>query len=142
MVLGNVAKSLTSETRVKTTPIVHSYRDLRVWQHGMDLVVHSYQATKRFPDDERYGLTSQIRRSAVSIPSNIAEGHGRSHTGQYTEHVSIANGSLKELETQVLIAGRLGFLSRDVEADLLERTEDLGRMLRGSPSKAEKQTMK
>ena len=97
----------------------------------MDLVVHSYHATKSLPDHERYGLTSQIRRSAVSIPSNIAEGHGRSHTGQYAEHVSIANGSLKELETQVLIAGRLGFLGRDVQADLLEQTDDLGRMLRG-----------
>ena len=109
----------------------NSYRDLRVWQHGMDLVVHCYHATKSLPDHERYGLTSQIRRSAVSIPSNIAEGHGRSHTGQYAEHVSIANGSLKELETQVLIAGRLGFLGRDVQADLLEQTDDLGRMLRG-----------
>ncbi len=129
--LGNVAKALTSETRVQTTPIVHSYRDLRVWQHGMDLVVHCYHATKSLPDHERYGLTSQIRRSAVSIPSNIAEGHGRSHTGQYAEHISIANGSLKELETQILIAGRLDFLDRDVEADLLERTDDLGRILRG-----------
>ncbi len=116
---------------MQTTPIVHSYRDLRVWQHGMDLVVHCYHATKSLPGHERYGLTSQIRRSAVSIPSNIAEGHGRSHTGQYAEHVSIANGSFKELETQVLIAGRLGFLGRDVEADLLEQTDDLGRMLRG-----------
>ena len=116
---------------MQTTLIVHSYRDLRVWQHGMDLVVHCYQATKSLPDHERYGLTSQIRRSAVSIPSNIAEGHGRSHTGQYAEHISIANGSLKELETQILIAGRLGFLEGDVEADLLEQTDNLGRMLRG-----------
>ncbi len=129
--LGNVAKALTSDISVQTTPIVHSYRDLRVWQRGMDLVVHCYQATKSFPDHERYGLTSQIRRSAVSIPSNIAEGHGRSHTGQYAEHVSIANGSLKELETQILIAGRLDLLDKVVEADLLEQTDDLRRMLRG-----------
>ncbi len=111
--------------------IIRCYRDLRVWQLGMELVVHCYQATKSFPDHERYGLTSQIRRSAVSIPSNIAEGHGRAHTGQYAEHVSIANGSLKELETQILIAGRLSFLDKIVEADLLQRTDDLGRMLRG-----------
>ncbi len=71
--LGDVSKTLDSGTRVQTTPIVQSYRDLRVWQRGMDLVAHCYHATKSFPDDERYGLTSQIRRSAVSIPSNIAD---------------------------------------------------------------------
>ena len=111
--------------------MVRSYRDLRVWQHGMDLVVECYQATQRFPKSELYGLVSQMRRAAVSIPSNIAEGHGRSHTGQYVQHISIANGSLMELETQILIAARLNFLNREESRDFLSRTADLGRMIAG-----------
>ena len=111
--------------------MVRSYRDLRVWQYGMDLVVECYRATRTFPKDELYGLVSQMRRAAVSIPSNIAEGHGRLYTGQYLQHVSVANGSLMELETQILISARLGFLTAEETKTLLSRTADLGRMLAG-----------
>jgi len=81
-----------------------------VWQRAMDLVAEAYQLTQRFPSEERYGLVQQVKRSVVSIPSNIAEGHGRDHLGDYLRHLSIANGSLMELETQFLIAVRLGYI--------------------------------
>jgi len=74
----------------------------------MDLVVDAYRITKRFPPEEKYGLVQQLRRAAVSVPSNIAEGHGRDHLGDYGPLLSLAHGSLLELETQVLIAGRMG----------------------------------
>ncbi len=85
---------------------VRNFRDLKVWQRAMELVVRSYKITSTFPPSERYDLVRQIRRSAVSIPSNIAEGHGRTHLGDYLRHLSIANGSLMELETQLLISNR------------------------------------
>ena len=84
---------------------VNSYRDLRVWQKAMDLVVTSYEVAKQFPQSELYGLVSQIQRAAVSIPANIAEGHGREHLGDYLHHLSIANGSLMELETHSCLLG-------------------------------------
>lgn len=86
---------------------VCSYRDLKVWQKAMDLAVHGYDATSDFPAAERYGLTSQIRRAGVSIPSNIAEGHSRGTTALYIHHLRIALGSQAELETQLEIARRL-----------------------------------
>ncbi|MBI3406207.1 MAG: four helix bundle protein [Acidobacteria bacterium] len=96
---------------------VRSYRDLLAWQKGMDLVAATYQLTKLLPSTEKYGLSSQMQRAAVSIPSNIAEGHGRRHRGDYVRSLSIANGSLKELETQMLLCIRLGFLqSKDVRS--------------------------
>jgi four helix bundle protein len=108
---------------------IKSYRDLDVWKQSMDLVEECYRLSDRFPRSEEFGLRAQMRRSAVSIPSNIAEGNGRSTTGDYLRHVSIAHGSLMELETQVLIAGRLRYLeAADVEA-VLKRTDELGRML-------------
>lgn len=88
---------------------IRSYRDLKVWRVSMNLVTHVNQVSSAFPRHETYGLTSQVRRAAVSISSNIAEGHGREHLGDYLYHLSVANGSLMELETQVLIAGRLGY---------------------------------
>jgi len=84
---------------------VRSYRDLIVWQKAMDLVVQCYNLTKNFPNSELYGLTSQLRRAAVSIPSNIAEGHGRSSTKAYVNHLMIAHGSLMELETTAYSVG-------------------------------------
>ena len=119
------------------TPI-RSYRDLRVWKVGMDLVVNCYRSSERFPRDERFGLTQQMRRAAVSIPSNIAEGQGRVHLGEYLHHISIANGSLKELETQVLIANRLRFLNRETCIQLISQTSQLGRMLAGLTQKLTK----
>jgi four helix bundle protein len=110
---------------------VNSYRDLRVWQKGMDLVVASYEVTKQFPQNELYGLASQIQRAAVSIPANIAEGHGREHLGDYLHHLSIANGSLMELETHFMLAGRLGYLKVEPINQLLDQTAEVGRMLAG-----------
>ena len=89
------------------------YSELVVWQKAMDLVTDIYKVTAMFPAEERYGLSSQARRAAVSIPSNIAEGHGRKYTVAYINHLSIAFGSLMELETQIQIAARLGFIGND-----------------------------
>jgi len=110
---------------------IRRYQDLRVWQLSMDLVVEIYRASETFPKRETYGLSAQCRRAAVSLPSNIAEGHGRKHLGDYLHHLSIANGSLMELETQILIAGRMGFVQPEERASLLQQTSDVGRMLAG-----------
>ena len=108
--------------------MIQSFRDLLVWQKGMDLSVLVYQSSDRFPRSERFGLTSQLRRAAVSIPSNVAEGKamgGRS----YPHHVKIALGSEAELQTQLELAKRLNMLSEGEANKLLERTSEVGRML-------------
>ena len=107
------------------------YSELIVWQKAMDLVTEIYQVTATFPNEERFGLSSQMRRAAASIPSNIAEGHGRKLTGAYLNHLSIAYGSLMELETQVQIADRLNFISPDTAANILVNTDEIGKMLTG-----------
>jgi len=89
---------------------VKSHRDLIVWQRALELCTAIYKTTAGFPGEEKFGLVSQMRRAAVSIPSNIAEGHGRLTTSEYRHFLGIARGSLKELETQILIARRLGYL--------------------------------
>jgi four helix bundle protein len=108
---------------------VTSYRDLKVWQRATQLVVESYELTKSLPQVEMYGLATQARRAAVSIPANIAEGHGRDHLADYLRHLSIANGSLMELETHLLIAQRLCYVKSDQIEPVLIRTAELGRML-------------
>jgi four helix bundle protein len=123
-------------TQFNVTPHVEqakiaSYRDLVVWARAMDNVVVCYQLSKRIPQSEIYGLISQIRRAAVSIPANIAEGHGRKNLGEYIQHLSIANGSLKELETHLLIAGRLHYIKDDEIIPALEGCSEIGRMLAG-----------
>lgn len=110
---------------------VSRYRDLVVWQQAMDLVVDAYRISALFPRDEKYGLVQQLRRAAVSVPSNIAEGHGRDHMGDYLHQLSIANGSLMELETQVLIAGRLGYAPGDKTNSVLARAARVGKLLSG-----------
>ena len=107
------------------------YSDLVVWQKAMDLVTDIYRLTATFPNEEKFGLASQARRAAVSIPSNIAEGHGRKASGAYMNHISIALGSLMELETQLQIAQRLSFIGQDEMAKLLTRTDEIGKMLSG-----------
>jgi len=114
---------------------IKSYRDLQVWQKAMDLVVESYKVTRLLPRVETYGLASQIQRSAVSIPANIAEGHGREHLGDYIHHLSVANGSLMELETHFLVACRLSYITEPQLESLLRNTSELGRMLAGLISK-------
>ena len=88
--------------------MIRSYRDLKVWQLAMDLAEESYRISQTMPITETYGLTSQIRRSAASIPANIAEGYGRESTGSYVHFLKTARGSLRELETHVLLAQRIG----------------------------------
>lgn len=110
---------------------IQSYRDLHVWQSAMDLAEHCYRLTKSFPRDEMFGLASQIRRSAASIPANIAEGNGRELTGSYVHSLRIAQGSLKELETHLLLAERVGLLASSPQAEVLEQCDSVGKMLRG-----------
>ncbi len=106
-----------------------SYRDLKVWQKGMDLVELTYELASKLPALEKYGLAAQMCRAAVSIPSNIAEGWGRKHRAEYINHLSIANGSLKELETQVLICMRLRQVQESDAKAALGLAEEIGRML-------------
>lgn len=113
----------------RTSGPIRSYRDLVVWQDSMELVVRIYRTTSKFPREERYSLIDQLRRAAVSMPSNIAEGHGRSITGEYLRYLSVAGGSLHELETQIQIARRLDYISDDVQKDLLDACTAIGRML-------------
>ena len=110
---------------------IRSYRELEVWQKAMDLVIGCYDAGKRFPQTERYGLTSQLQRAAVSVPANIAEGQGRNHTREFINHLSIAYGSLMEVETHLQIACRLHYIESDSLESLLEKCAVVGRMLNG-----------
>lgn len=110
---------------------IKSYQDLIVWQKAMDLTEVVYAVTRGFPREEAYGLTSQIRRAAVSVPSNIAEGHGRQSTLEYLRHLSITRGSLNELETQALLAGRLHYLSDEDLHRILALSAEVGRLLGG-----------
>jgi four helix bundle protein len=110
--------------------MIKCYRDLEVWQLGMHLVEEVYRLTVNFPASERFGLSAQTREAAVSIPSNIAEGHNRDHLGDYLRFLSIAQGSLAELETQLELAYRLKYLTRtDLESGV-EKRDLLGKKLR------------
>lgn len=108
-----------------------SYRDLKVWQLSMDLVEQIYCLTQSFPKHEVYQLSSQMQRAAVSIPSNIAEGHARDSTKEFLRHLSIALGSLAELETQAIIAQRRVYIENEKLLLILNKTDEIGRMLRG-----------
>ncbi len=110
--------------------LVLSYRDLVVWQKAMALAVACYKATRTFPASETYGMVSQIRRAAVSIPANIAEGNGREITGSYIHSLRIAQGSLKELETHVLLSNMIELMEKEGSERLLADCEEVGRMLR------------
>ena len=118
--------------------MMKSYRDLKVWEKAMDLVVMCYQAAKTFPKNEIYGLTSQLQRSAVSIPANIAEGHQRKYSKEFLQYLSIAYGSLAELETHVLIAERLRYIDKNQSKGLLDQTAELGKMINGLKRSVEK----
>ncbi len=108
-----------------------SYRQLEVWQSGMELAEKCYQVTRDFPRKELFGLTSQVRRAGASIPANIAEGQGREHTKEFLQHLSIARGSLMELETHLMLAQRVGLLEQDKLDNLLGLTDRTSRMLSG-----------
>jgi four helix bundle protein len=109
---------------------ISSYRDLKVWKSGMDIAEACYVLTQDFPKSEVYGMSSQIRRAAVSIPANIAEGYGRDSTGNFITFLRIAQGSLKELETHLLLSPRLGLSEEERVGPLLQQCDELGKMLR------------
>ena len=111
------------------TAAINSYRDLAVWTEAMDLAAEAYILARRLPREERFGLASQMRRSAVSVPSNIAEGWGRGVTREYVQFLRYARGSLKELETQWLLAVRVDYVGSDDIRALDERANRLGKML-------------
>ncbi len=111
------------ENKIKT------YRDLDIWKTSMELVKNIYHITDKFPHQEMYGLVSQMRRAAVSIPSNVAEGFRRYHNKEYRQFLYISLGSCAELETQVTIARELGYLIADGETQLLEKLDHICRMI-------------
>ncbi|WP_263840922.1 four helix bundle protein [Salinibacter sp.] len=108
---------------------VESYRDLEVWQRGIVLVERVYEATDGFPDREQYKLTSQLRRAVVAIPSNIAEGWGYSSRDQYVYYLEQARSSLLEVETQIIIAERLSYMTEETRNELLRKTTTESKML-------------
>ena len=110
---------------------IQRYTDLKVWQAAMDLTDAIYSASDTFPKHEAFGLTSQIRRAAVSIPSNIAEGWGRGQTGEYLQFLRYSRGSLYEVETQIRIAERRGYVPSDTVRDILGATTQISKMLSG-----------
>lgn len=118
--------------------LIKSHRDLEVWQEARKLAEVCYQGTGNFPARETYGLASQIRRAAVSIPSNIAEGHGRRSLPAYLNHLSIALGSQAESETQIELAGRLKLLPATSAEAILTKTGQVGRMLHALVQSLEK----
>ncbi|HEX3143540.1 MAG TPA: four helix bundle protein [Pyrinomonadaceae bacterium] len=119
---------------------VKNYQELVAWQKAMDLVEDVYKLTKHFPREELYALTSQIRRAAVSVPSNIAEGQGRRTTSDFLRHLSIAYGSLREVETQAMIAQRLKYVAGANVKSVIDKAGDVGRLLNGLMSALEKRT--
>jgi len=108
---------------------IESYRDLDVWQLGMDAVVQVYRITRAFPAEEKFGLTAQLRRAAVAIPSNVAEGHDRLGGAEFRRFVSIARGSVAEVETQIAVAIALGFIGADDTSSLSSHLNRLSKML-------------
>lgn len=114
-----------------------NFKELIVWQKSMDLVERVYLETKSFPNEESYGLTSQLRRCVVSVPSNIAEGFGRGQTGDYIRFLKIARGSLHELETQLLISERQGYVKQRALKDSESLINEIERMLNSLITKLE-----
>jgi len=110
---------------------VQNYRELVVWQRAMDLAESVYHLTASYPRHELYGLARQSRGAAISIASNIAEGQGRRSTKEFLHHLSIAHGSLREVETQFILAGRLGYLQENEVATFMGDASEVGRLLNG-----------
>lgn len=109
---------------------IRSYRDLEVWKAAVDMVEMAYMVTAEFPSDETYGLKSQMQRDAVSVAANIAEGYGRTHRREYLNHLSIANGSLAEFETHLIIDTRVGFGGKSNAKSIWSQAKRVGQMLR------------
>jgi four helix bundle protein len=116
---------------MKGNPVaVRSYRELLAWQRAMDMVIAVYKCTRQFPKEELYGLTNQLRRAAVSVPSNIAEGQGRGVGAEFRHHLRISQGSLQEVETQIMLANRLEYLDEEDAEDALRLADEVGRLMR------------
>ena len=107
---------------------IKSFKELRIWQKGMEIVKDTYLLTKKFPKEELYGLSSQMKRSAISIPSNVAEGFKRYHNKEYSQFLYIALGSIGELETQVIIAQELGFIAKEELEAISEKIDHVSKM--------------
>ena len=108
-----------------------SFKDLKVWQRSRVLTVRIYSVTKSFPKEEQYGMTNQIRRAAVSIPSNIAEGHRRASDKEFIQFLKIARGSLAEVETQIIVAGDLQYVDVPTVEEISREIEEIGKMING-----------
>ena len=108
---------------------MHNYRELKIWQRSMDFVVRIYEATSKFPTDEKFGLTSQLRRCAISVPSNISEGAGRETNQEFKRFLQFSMGSLNELRTQIEIAFRIGYLKIDSFDRLAEEALQIYKMI-------------
>ena len=121
--------------------MLKNYRELKVWQRSYQLCLEIYKIPKRFPKEERYGLTSQIRRAAVSVPSNIAEGYGRKTTPEYIRFLYIAYGSICELETQILLSGDLGYIEAGKLEILQEGIGEVERMLKALTKSLERKAL-
>jgi four helix bundle protein len=120
---------------------IKNFRDLKIWQRGVRLVEDIYQNTKNFPKEEVYGLTGQLRRAAVSIPSNIAEGFGRFHNKEYAQFLFTALGSCSEVITQLTIAQRLGFIKNNNAENLIGEAEQISKMIMGLVKKLRENTI-
>jgi four helix bundle protein len=107
---------------------MHNLKELKIWQKAIELAVNVYKATEHFPKQEIYGLTSQIRRSAVSIPSNISEGAGRNSNNEFVHFLGIANGSSYELQTQLIISNKLGLIKDQIVDPLLQEIDQIQKM--------------
>ena len=116
---------------------IKNYKELTVWQKSMDLVLEIYSITKTFPKEETYGITSQMRRAAVSVPSNIAEGHQRNSTKEYLNFLYFARGSISELQTQLFICQKLGYINTN---GLIDASEEIARMINAIISKLKNNT--
>lgn len=110
---------------------IRNFKDLKIWQRGIELAKEVYKTTDSFPSKEIYGLVSQMRRSAISIPSNVAEGFMRRHNKEYKQFLYISLGSLAELETQIILSGQLGFLKDDHNKIFQETINELNKMITG-----------
>ena len=108
---------------------IKSFKQLKIWQKGIEIVKDIYTLTKQFPKEELYGITSQMRRSAISIPSNIAEGFKRYHSKEYSQFLHIVLGSAAELETQLIIAKELGFINEENLNDISEKLDHIPKMI-------------
>lgn len=117
---------------------LQSYKELEVWKVSMDLAAECYRVTRTFPKEELFGMTSQIRRAAASIPANIAEGQGREHTKEFLQFLSVARGSLMEVETHLMLSLRVGLLTQEQLEPLLGLTDRTSRMLSGLRKALEK----